>query len=297
MLLGALLSMLSAFSFSINNIMARRGMVRASARQGTFVSVLIGVPLFVLAALVSGQLMRVDELSVRAYLFLAAAGVLHFGVGRRCNYRAIGAIGSARSQPIQSMNLPYSVLIAFLFLGERITLQMAGGIGLMMAGLMIALERRPASPSGAPPLRPAEGYLFAILAALCYGTSPILIRAALEGTPGVSVLGGAVAYFAAGLYVLAGAARRRDREVLRGMDLAGVRLFFGAGFFVFLAQMLRFIALSIAPVAIVSPLQRMTALFTLLLAGTVNRDLEWITPKVVIGVLVSVVGTLVLVFS
>ena len=311
-LLGAFLSIVSALSFSTNNALARRGMTGASASQGAFITVLLGVPLFLVAALVSGQLFRAGDIPLNGYLLLAIAGILHFGVGRYCNYRAIGAVGSARSQPIQTMTIPYSIFIAWLFLGETIDLLMAIGILLIMIGPAVIIERSsrlPAAPprgaaqasgvKGAPPfqLRQVEGYSFALLAALCYGSSPIFIRAALEGQAGVSILGGTVSYIAAGLFVLLPMLLPGRRSMMRAINLRTFRLFFAAGFFVFFAQMLRFIALALAPVAIVSPLQRLAALFTLFIAATINRDIERINRKVVIGVIISLAGSVLLVFG
>lgn len=307
MLLGAVLSILSALSFSLNGAMARRGMIRVSANQGAFVTVLAGIPLFLLAALVSGQLLHAADMPVDTYLILAAAGVLHFGIGRNFNYRAIAAIGSARSQPIQALSIPYSILVAYIFLGETINSLMALGIMLIMVGSVVVVERAgrsqadpllsPRAPEPSPPafeFRPTEGYSSAVLAALCYGTSPILIRAALDGQADRSILGGAIAYAAAGVYVVATLARARNRTLIRAIDLQSMRLFFGAGFLVFMAQMLRFVALSLAPVAVVTPLQRLSSLFTLILAASVNRHLERINTRVVLSVFTSLIGTMIL---
>jgi len=75
------------------------------------------------------------------------------------------------------------------------------------------------------------------------------------------------------------------------------RLFLGAGLFVFLAQMFRFIALSMAPVAVVTPLQRAGIIFTLILSWILNRRLEYINWKVVLGILISVSGSVTLIVS
>ena len=74
-------------------------------------------------------------------------------------------------------------------------------------------------------------------------------------------------------------------------------LFLAAGFFVFAAQMFRFIALSLAPVAVITPLQRMGAIFVLGLSWAINRHLEKITWQVVAGLLISVAGAVLLVAS
>ena len=88
-----------------------------------------------------------------------------------------------------------------------------------------------------------------------------------------------------------------QRHLISTINLRYMRLFGGAGFSVFMAQLLRFFALSIADVSIVNPLMRMIGVFTLILSYLVNRRLERITPGVVLGVLVSFAGSALLVVA
>ena len=314
MLLGAIVAVFSAMSFSLSDVMVRRGVAKAPVAYGAFVTVLLGVPLFFLACVFTGQIFKVADIPASSYGLLAAAGVVHYVLGRYFNYSALQAIGAARAGPIQALNLPYSVILAFLFLGEDITLGMAGGIVLILVGPAIMVERRRKptvvrafsaedSPAAAPAredgfqLRQAEGYVFAIIAAVGYGTSPVLIRAALEGESGVSLLGGFISYVAAGGLLLASLLLPQRRHLVQALQPATVRLFFPPGFFVFLAQLFRFVALSLATVAVVATLLRFAGIFTLVLSWFMNRDLEKITWQVVVGVLLSVAGAILLVLS
>ena len=303
-MLGVFFVLISTFSFSVNSVLARRGLASAAASAGAFVTVMIGVPMFLVAALVTGQLFHAGDVPWAGYVQLAAAGIVHFGLGRYCNYRAVSAIGATRTSPVQALAVPYAVFIAFIFLGETINVAMAAGIGLMLVGPAIMVERRAVpvieGASDTQPafeLRQAEGYLFAALSVGFYGTSPILIRAALAGNTDLAVFGGLVAYAAAAAALLATLVIPVRRELIGAMRFSSVRLFLGAGFFVFAAQMFRFIALSLAPVAIVTPLMRTGAVFTLALSWAINRHLEKITWQVVAGIFISIGGTLLLVMS
>ena len=312
-MLGVALAVLSSLSFSLNGVMSRRGLAVASASAGAFVTVIIGVPMFLFAALVTGQLFRAGDVSGLGFLLLSTAGILHFGLGRYLNYRAMAAIGATRTGPIQSFTAPYAVLVAYLLLDEGVTFLMGVGIVLVLVGPAVMVERtgaparQPVPPRGAsdtapasntPPafqLRQAEGYLFAALSVGAYGTSPIMIRAALEGATDLSVLGGAIAYTAAAIALIVTLLAPGRRGLITAMRPSTVRLFLGAGFFVFLAQMFRFIALSMAPVAVVTPLMRLSGVFTLVLSWMFNRHLEKITLRVVLGIAVSLVGSVMLV--
>lgn len=303
-MLGAVFAVLSAFSFSLNSVLVRRGVVRASAAQGQFVTVLIGVPMFAVSAVVTGQLFRAGEVTGSGYLLLAAAGILHFGLGRYCNYRALSAIGATRTSPLFALAIPYSVLMAVIFLHETVNVPMAIGIVLILLGPAIIVQRqRSMVPAGGAdaamataPLRMAEGYTFGVLGVLLQGTTPLLIRGALADT-GLGVLGGLVAYAAASAVLTLTMAMPARRQLMRSTNLDSLRLFLGAGTSVFFAQMFRFLALSLAPVTLVTPLQRTGGIFTLGLSWALNRKLERITPAVVVGILVSVAGAALLVMA
>ncbi len=317
-MLGALLAVCSALSFAFSTITARRGVIGSSASFGLYITVILGVPLFAIAALATGQLFDTFDLSTEALSMLAGAGVLHFLIGRYCNYRCIDAIGSNRSQPLQATNTIYSVVVAVIVLSEEVTPLMGVGIVLLVVGPLIMVERRrqrqpepvaarPASQAsagaaagGAPP-RPnaatnprfVEGYSFGLLSAAAYGTSPIMIRYALEDT-GLGIAGGMVAYIAAAsVLILALAIPGRVRD-LRGFDLKVVPMFTASAVAVFLAQLFRFAALAIAPVSLVTPLTRLGVVFVPTLSFVFNRNLESFSLRVLTGIALSGLGAVLL---
>lgn len=312
-MLGALLALASAFAFSVNGILVRRGVAGAGATagQGAFITVLLGVPFGLIAVVVTGQLFNFGEIPLGGYLLLAVTGIVHFGVGRYCNYRGVAAIGASRAVTIQAVTIPYSIFMAIFLLDEEITLLMFIGIALILGGPAAMIERgskKPQPPQGAAEsataqvpdamkVRQLEGYTFSLLAALAYGTSPILIRAAMEDSSRTAAIGTLVAYSAAASVLTAGLALPGQRQLISAINLRYMRLFGGAGLSVFLAQLLRFFALSIADVAVVNPLMRMVGMFTLILTYLVNRSLEKITWRVVLGVMISFAGSALLVYA
>ena len=319
MIFGALLALGSAFSFSVNSILIRRGLADAgaTAAQGAFITVLLGVPFGFAAVVVTGQIFNFDQLPLTSYLLLAGAGIVHFCIGRYCNYRSIAAIGASRTVTIQAVAVPYSIVMAIVLLGERPTIPMYLAIALILASpfLMIDRRKRPASPAERPlagnaparaaatsgptavEIRMVEGVVFSLLASVGYGTSPILIRAALEDATGVAAIGTFVAYFGASAVLLASLALPAQRHLMGAINFRYMRLFGSAGLSVFMAQLLRFFSLALADVTVVDPLMRTVGVFTLILSYLVNRRLEHITLGVVLGVLVSFVGSALLVVA
>ena len=310
-MLGMVFALLSALSFSLNVVTIRRGVAGASSSLGVTITVLLGVPMFLVAAIVTGQIFDFGEMSLSAYFLLALAGIIHFGIGRWCNYRAIAAIGATRVGPIRALTLPYTLLIAFLFLGERVTALMGVGIVLILIGPAMVYQRSTPKPVVAtvaatpsaesepalhrqslPAFTPkqGEGYFFGLMGALAHGTTPIIIRYALQDS-GLGILGGFIAYAAAGFALALLLLLPGRLAELRQLDRSSVGYFVSGGTTSFMAQMFRFLALAIAPVAVVTPLQRTASVFSLVLSFIFNRSLETFTVRIVAGVLISIAGT------
>ncbi|MXY60136.1 MAG: EamA family transporter, partial [Chloroflexi bacterium] len=123
MIFGALLALASSFSFSVNSILIRRGLADAgaTAAQGAFITVLLGVPFGFAAVVITGQILNFDQVPLNGYLMIAAAGIVHFGIGRYCNYRSIAAFGASRAVTDQAFAVPYSIIMAIVRLGGRPT--------------------------------------------------------------------------------------------------------------------------------------------------------------------------------
>jgi uncharacterized membrane protein len=309
--LGALLAICSAATFAFNNASVRRGVLTGTVGQAMAITVPLGLPLFFLAALATGNLATVAGFSPNALAALSAAGILHFVWGRYCNYRATRAIGTNLVAPIQQINLIFTLLLAIWLLGEELTLLKVLGIGLVLLGPSITMRSRRQTaekivsdekitaieadrPAEFQP-KYAEGIFFALLSATGYGFSPILVRIGLEGRGlGASLAGGLVAYAAAttvmALVLLWPGRLRHALSVNR----ESAKWFTLSGFLVCLSQMFLYGAMSIAPVTVVSPINRLSILFRLYFSRLLNPRHEMFGGSVIVGTLVSLAGALAL---
>lgn len=142
------------------------------------------------------------------------------------------------------------------------------------------------------------GYLFGVATAACWATSPILIRKGLVGLPsplwGVTVgLTVAAVAFAMWLWIRrpgphlrtsAGGALDRMIKVAIGFQVL-------AGLASGLGSVARTIAIDVAPVVVVVPLVQTASLWTIVFASLIlGRHVERITPKLVLGAMLVVVG-------
>jgi drug/metabolite transporter (DMT)-like permease len=309
-MLGAILAVLSAATFAFNNAAARRGVITGSPIQGMAITIPVGLLGFVPIALVTGLLARVPHLAPRSIGWMAGVGLLHFLIGRYCNYRANQAAGVNLTAPVVQLQVFVSVVLAVIILGEPCTvLQLAGGI-VMLAGALLT-QRQPMKPkkpsaktavaadqafgqaSAAPVFVPhrAAGYTFASLAALAYGTSPIMARTALAHTdPLAGIFGGVVSYGAATAAMLIFLVSPRLRRNLRGVHRESLRWFIYSGVFVAIAQGLFYSALAIAPIMLVAPLMQLSLIFRFGFANTLTPHHELFGWHVAIGSALSILG-------
>ncbi|MFN3891247.1 MAG: DMT family transporter [Beijerinckiaceae bacterium] len=301
-MLGAFLALCSAATFALNNAFARRGVLTGSVFQAMSISVPIGVPMFLLGAVVTGSVGYFIQFSAKAWFFFALAGVLHFAWGRYCNYRAVKAIGSNLAGPLQESSVLIALFLAVVLLGESLNGLKILGILLVLCGPLLVVEvgkkkKEPAKKLSFTPLY-AEGYLFAGLSALGYGCSPILIRSAVEDSgAGASLAGGTISYLAASIVVFLAIGITGNVRNVRSVDPQNAKWFLFAGLLVGVSQMLRYLALSVAPVTVVSPIQRLSLIFRMLFGWLMNREHEVFSWRLVAGTAISLVGAILLSLS
>lgn len=131
------------------------------------------------------------------------------------------------------------------------------------------------------------GIAFGIGAAMAYGTSSVLIR---KGTTTMTppLVGAAVSLLAGTLTLLIFKAGELKSSLSQSRKATGFLLLSGitAG----LGILSSFFALSQAPVVIVSPIQSTSPLFALVWSALFLRRLEKITPRLIIGSILVMLG-------
>lgn len=298
MVLGASLATVAAITFALNNAAYRRGAVTGTVAQGMAISLVLGVGLFAVVGLAIGAWREVPGWRTPAFWLFCAAGVLHFGWGRYCNFRATKAMGANLVGPPQQMSLVVTLALAVAVLGEPLTPLRVFGILLIVIGPLVTLRTGAIGlPAGAEiAFRPnyAEGYTFALLSATGYGVSPILVRFALEGGGlKASVAGGFVAYCAAALVVVP-ILMRRGTQAVTSVERVPANWFVGSGLLVGLSQMASYAALAVAPVSVVVPIQRLSLVFRVFANALINREHEVLGGRVWVATLLSLAGALAL---
>ena len=309
-MLGVLYAVLAAATFGFNNASARRGVISGTAIQGLAISMPMGLLTFAIGATLLGEWDQFSRMPAKNIGLLAAAGVLHFVWGRYFNMRSLAAIGSNLAGPVQQVQLLLSLSLAIIFLGETLTPLKVLGILLVVSAPAYILHRRRQDSlrakdrrkNGAPPPPPAataftprlaEGYTYALLAAAGFGSSGVLIKAGIGGT-GLSFLGGVVAYGAAVAVVAMVICLPSQLRQVSRIRAGSSKWFVYSGIGVSLSQVFRFLALGLAPVTVVQPLQSLSLVFRMIFGYFINREHERFDAYVIVGIALSFAGAMAL---
>lgn len=293
---GIALALLAALTFALYFLCVRIGTVDGSIHDIMLVSLVTNVVMFVpLVALVHG----VPTVTLQSGLAFAAAGVSGSLLARLVGMKSVKAIGASRTSPIMASNVFVASLLAIALFGERLTGMHLVGIVLIVGGVAIITYEtsRGADPDaslrelGAPVVLP-------IIAAVLLGFEPIFITLGLAGgtaiLPGLAIKATAATVgFITYLWLI--------EELRLGAFTWGRNMpwYLGAGVTSGVGIAALFAALDIAPVVIVIPLIQTSPLIVVVLSlAFLPRRLELITPRLVVGAVVVVVGaTLVSLFG
>jgi drug/metabolite transporter (DMT)-like permease len=295
--LGGVLALIAAVTFAWTNAAVRRGVVTGTAVQATTLSIPIGVPIFLVALLISGQPARLWELPIRSIVVFVIVGINHFIIGRYCNYRSLAAIGTNLAGPVLQFSLIVSLVLAIAFLGESLTPLKMLGIVLILAGPAIVSRDRARASVEQPVFSPrlAEGYAFAFLASLCYGLSPVLVRYAARNQGLAASLAGGVFGSAAATAVIAVLLLLPGHwRQVRAVDPKAAKWFVSSGILVYLSQIFAYMAVAVAPVTLTAPIISLANVFRLHLSRWLNPEHEVFGPDVIWATAISFVGVLAL---
>lgn len=296
---GAVLALASAAFFGLNNATLRRGVIKGSVLQAMAITVPFGVPLFFVLSALMGGFEAMASWGVAPWIWMVLAGIVHFVVGRYGNYKATQLLGSTLSTPIQQLSILLALVLAVLFLGETINSLNLIGIALVVLGPMIVVGRRKAATAAGaakgftPHYR--SGLFWGAVCAFGYGTSPLFIALGIaDGGISDSVGGLLVSYAAATLVVILWIITAGKSDEVSGLDRDARGWFLVSALFVALSQFFRYIALAVAPVTVVVPIQRLSVVFRLIFNAILNRQYEVFDRWIVISILLSVAGAVAL---
>jgi drug/metabolite transporter (DMT)-like permease len=217
--------------------------MRGSVLQGMAMTVPIGGVSFLVMTVTFAELGQLVMFPSVALAWLAGQGIVHFVVGRYCNYKSNQLMGINLAALIVQLQVPFVMMLAVatlhekfgmlqvicsvLMLGSSFVTQTKTGKGIKKTSAALPAatpirtltsQQKQAVPR--PGFRPRvfSGYLFALGAAMCYGRSPLMARQAFLNAPDAGTAApGYLAYAAATLLFSLILLKPGSRDDIRGI--------------------------------------------------------------------------------
>ncbi|MBM2825054.1 MAG: putative Membrane protein [Dehalococcoidales bacterium] len=140
-MLGIVLAITAAFCWGTGAIFARLGLRHIKPSMGTLISMLSSLLLVGSLALIT-RFDDVRHLSPKALGWFGLIGVLNYLLGRQFNYMSIRYIGVTRATPLFAAAPFFAIILAVVFLGEKVNIPIILGTCAVVAGLYLVITSK-----------------------------------------------------------------------------------------------------------------------------------------------------------
>lgn len=131
-------ALLSAIAAGATAILAKLGVQGVPSDLATAVRTAVILLFAWSVVLARGEAVGLRDISGRALVFLLLSGVTT-GLSWLAYFKAMQLAPASRVAPIDKLSLPITVVLAWLALGEPVSLRLGVGIGLMVAGAVLTV--------------------------------------------------------------------------------------------------------------------------------------------------------------
>lgn len=280
-----LFAFLSAIFAGMTSILAKCGIKKTDSNVATFIRTLVVLPLSLLMALIVNPNFSLGAVSSKTLVFLVLSG-LSTGASWLCYFRALSKGDINKVVPIDKSSTVLTIILAVIFLGERVTVYKTLGVVFMAIGTLLMIEKKDTEKKSE-----GEGWLiYALLSAFFASLTTILGKIGIEGVE--SNLGTAIrtavvivmSFIMVAFTGKTGEIKKIDKKELGFILLSGIST--GASWLCY------YKALQDGEAGIVVPIDKLSILVTIAFSYIVFK--ERLSKKAMLGLVMIVFGTLVL---
>ena len=271
----------TAWMTAVYSLLAKRGQRHGAALTGVVIGLIVSVPLLVALAILSWEPAWWNK---KAWFWFFLAGLTGPAAGRVFMFRAIHRLGMSRAVPLLAAYPLFSAVFAHVFLGERAGPYVWAGIFLVVFGCAGVAHQRKSDASW-----DRRGLWLPLLAVLGFSISSIFRKIGVEVVP--SPLLGITLTSAFGLAALAALLGFLPKEQRPSLGWGKAWTFYApCGLINTLGFWSHFASLKYGDISVVSPLSSTSPFFALLFTWIFLRDMERVTPPILLGTVAIVSG-------
>ena len=131
-------AILSAVFAALTSILAKIGIEGVNSNLATAVRTIVVVLMAWFMVFITGNQNGIVDISKKSWLFLILSG-LATGASWLCYYKALQLGEASKVVPIDKLSIVITIVLAFIFLGEQITLKTLIGCCLIVTGTFVMI--------------------------------------------------------------------------------------------------------------------------------------------------------------
>ena len=134
----AIFAILSAIFAALTSILAKVGIEGVNSNLATAIRTIVVVLMAWFMVFITGNQNGIVDISKKSWIFLILSG-LATGASWLCYYKALQLGEASKVVPIDKLSIVITIVLAFIFLGEQITLKTLIGCCLIVAGTFVMI--------------------------------------------------------------------------------------------------------------------------------------------------------------
>ena len=134
----AIFAILSAIFAALTSILAKVGIEGINSNLATAVRTIVVVLMAWFMVFATGNQNGIVDISKKNWIFLILSG-LATGASWLCYYKALQLGETSKVVPIDKLSIVITIILAFIFLGEQVTLKTLIGCCLIVAGTFVMI--------------------------------------------------------------------------------------------------------------------------------------------------------------
>ena len=134
----AIFAILSAIFAALTSILAKIGIEGVNSNLATAVRTIVVVLMAWFMVFITGNQNGIVDISKKSWIFLILSG-LATGASWLCYYKALQLGEASKVVPIDKLSIVITIVLAFIFLGEQITLKTLIGCCLIVTGTFVMI--------------------------------------------------------------------------------------------------------------------------------------------------------------
>lgn len=134
----SIFAILSAIFAALTSILAKIGIEGVNSNLATAVRTIVVVLMAWFMVFITGNQNGIVDINKKSWIFLILSG-LATGASWLCYYKALQLGEASKVVPIDKLSIVITIVLAFIFLGEQITLKTLIGCCLIVTGTFIMI--------------------------------------------------------------------------------------------------------------------------------------------------------------